>query len=119
MNEIEKIELFSSYFRQKYSRIYELSSENQQSIITIAIKSLNDSENSSNSASRIADQCADQMAADKQTCFEGSILAGAVCGLLTPTIGGAALCYLGVMAADIVCHNAAERNFSICRRFAL
>ncbi|MBN8652032.1 MAG: hypothetical protein J0L67_11425 [Cytophagales bacterium] len=118
LDELRKIDLFSIYFKQKYSRIYELSTENQQLVLTNALERLNDSIPSNNSASRTADQCSDQMSADKQTCFEASMVAGAVCGLLTPTLGGAAVCYLGVMAADIVCHNAAERDFAICRRFA-
>ena len=61
--------------------------------------------------------CQDQMAADKSNCFYSSLIAGAGCGLLTPTFLGAVLCYGVVMAADVACHTHAENTFAICKKY--
>jgi hypothetical protein len=118
LSQLEAIDLFSSHFREKYISIYELSPENQHMVLSSSIIHISNTLFEFENKFGKADECSAQMAADKQTCYEGSLVAAAVCGLLTPTIGGAAVCYLGVMAADIVCHNAAERNYEICKEFA-
>lgn len=65
-----------------------------------------------------AGQCEAQMASDKDTCFSYALIGAATCGLTLPTLIGAAACYAGVMAADIVCHTQAENNYKICKEYS-
>ncbi|MBK5278016.1 MAG: hypothetical protein JJE09_04035 [Bacteroidia bacterium] len=97
-----------------------ISLEQQRFILQNAIEQILKSEKSnknlqgSGRAAVVAPLCQAQYNSDLQTCAEGSYVAAAWCGILSPTLLAALVCYGGVMAADIVCHRAADRDLELC-----
>jgi len=102
-------------FKSSHESFYKLDISQRENVL---MESMNiDLILSDNSNARVNGECEDQRDNDKQTCAEGSYVAAAGCGLLSPTLVGALACGAFVIAADVVCHRAAERDYETCKQY--
>ncbi|MCC5931297.1 MAG: hypothetical protein JJU28_18760 [Cyclobacteriaceae bacterium] len=114
LNQLDQYMRSLNNFRQIHSEFYELEYDSREFLI---LELFSNHTFYQNSQARVNGICEDQLSNDKQNCFEAALVAAGVCGLFTPTLIGALACGAGVIAADAVCHRAAERNYNTCKKY--
>lgn len=128
VNQFKNYNSFRENLFDKYEKLQGIQEANLEDLIKSSIENLpemssvnqiyNSALGTKNGNSRTQfGQCEDQLAADEQTCVEGAVTAAAFCGILSPTLIGALGCGAAVLVADAVCHNAAKRDYGICKKY--
>lgn len=116
MLNLRRFEAATNEFKKVHKDFYLLNDVSREYIMTESIQSTIDKLSifKANSGVRANGECEEVRDSQKQTCFEAALVGAAACGLLTPTLGGALLCGVFVIAGDEVCHRSADREYEIC-----